>query len=181
MKMLFAAIAALLLALPAGAQILEPPELWTGAMHGKTPTTLAGAKVIDADDVARLKKAGALLIDLAERPKKPEKISSDTPWLPVHISIPGAVWLVNAGSGDPSPEMQRRFGERVAKLTGGDSNRPVVTFCHPDCWGSWNAAKRLVRLGYGHVYWFPSGVEGWQEKFAAEPVQEDADWNAMKP
>jgi len=182
MKRFFAAaLAALALILPVRAEVLEPPALWTGAMHGETPATLAGAKVIEAEDVARLKEAGAVLIDLAERPKKPEKVSSDTPWLPVHLSIPGAVWLANAGSGDPSSEFQRRFGERVATLTGGDSQRPVIAFCHPNCWGSWNAAKRLVTLGYSHVYWFRDGVEGWQEKFAAAPVNEDAEWNAKKP
>lgn len=180
MKRFFAAALAVLpLALPAEAEVLEPQALWTGAMHGETPATLAGAKVIDTEDVARLKEGGAVLIDLSERPKKPEKVSSDTPWLPIHLSIPGAVWLANGGSGDPGPEFQRRFGERLAKQTGGDANRPVIAFCHPNCWGSWNAAKRLVTLGYSQVYWFPGGVEGWQEKFAAAPVQEDADWNAM--
>ena len=37
----------------------------------------------------------------------------------------------------------------------GDKAKAVVTFCRPDCWGSWNAGKRLVRAGYtavGDVY-----------------------------
>jgi PQQ-dependent catabolism-associated CXXCW motif protein len=180
MRALLAALLTLALASPARAEIAEPPGLWTGAMHDDTPATLSGAKVVQADEVAKLRESGAVLLDVAETPKKPEKVSADTPWLPVHFSIPGAVWLANAGFGDVSPEFQRRFGERVAALTGGDKNHPIVAFCHPRCWGSWNAAKRLVMLGYINVFWYPGGVEGWQEKFSATPVKEDAAWNEIK-
>ncbi len=174
------ALAAISLASPIRAEMQEPADIWTGPMHGETPATLAGAKVVDADAVAKLRDGDkAVLLDVAETPKKPEKISSDAPWLPIHLTIPGAVWLANAGLGDPGREFQRRFGERVAALTGGDKKKPLVVFCHPKCWGSWNAAKRLVTLGYGQVYWFPGGVEGWQEKFSTAPIKEDAAWNEM--
>ena len=167
------------LAFPASAEVAEPPGLFNGPIHGETPTTLAGAQVINLNSVARLKEQGAVLIDVAETPKKPDKVAgapSDLPWSPIHYSIPGAVWLANAGFGDPNPARQERFGARVAGLTGGDKQKPVVCFCHPRCWGSWNAAKRLVMLGYIRVYWFPGGVEGWQEKFSATPVKEDGAW-----
>ncbi len=180
MKLSFAALLVIALASPAGAEVSEPAGLWTGPMHGATPATLAQAQVVDAEAVARLKKQGAVLIDVAETPKKPEKMVRDALWLPVHFTIPGAIWLANAGFGDPSPEFQKKFGARVAALAGGDKARPIVAFCHPGCWGSWNAAKRLVMLGYRNVYWFPGGVEGWQEKFATAPAKEDAAWNDMK-
>ncbi len=176
----------LLLALagPVRAEVAEPAGLFNGPIHGETPKTLAGAKVIDADATARLKEQGALLIDVAETPRKPDKVASgatsDIPWTPIHYTIPGAVWLANAGSGDPDPAWQERFSARISALTGGDKQKPVVSFCHPRCWGSWNAAKRLVMLGYAHVYWFPGGVEGWQEKFPAATVKEDAAWNENK-
>jgi PQQ-dependent catabolism-associated CXXCW motif protein len=174
------AVAPISLASPIRAEVQEPPDIWSGPMHGETPATLAGAKVVDADAVAKLKDSDkAVLLDVAETPKKPEKISSDAPWLPIHLTIPGAVWLANAGLGNPDPEFQRRFGERVAGLTRGDKGRPLVVFCHPHCWGSWNAAKRLVMLGYAKVFWFPEGVEGWQEKFSTTPIKEDAAWNEM--
>ncbi len=174
------ALALFTLASPIRAEMQEPADSWTGPMHGETPATLAGAKVVDAEAVARLKDSDkAVLLDVAETPKKPEKISSDAPWLPIHLTIPGAVWLANAGLGETDPEFQRRFGERVAALTGGDKKKPLVVFCHPKCWGSWNAAKRLVTLGYGQVFWFPEGVEGWQEKFSTTPTKEDATWNEM--
>lgn len=154
----------------------EPSGLWTGPMHGVTPATLAGATVIDVTEAAKLKAKGALLIDVAEAPPKPPGASSDMPWLPVHMSIPGAVWLAGGGFGAGSAAFQRRFAARLAELTGGDTKKPVVAFCHPRCWGSWNAAKRLVLLGYGKVYWFPGGVEAWEDKFAAAPVKPDKAW-----
>ena len=180
MRLLFAVLLVIALAPPAGAEVSEPSGLWTGPMHGQTPAALAGAQVVDAETVALLKDKGAVLIDVAETPKKPEKLANGSLWLPIHFTIPGAVWLASAGFGDPSPEFQKRFNERVSALAGGDKARPMVAFCHPGCWGSWNAAKRLVMLGYRHVFWFPGGVEGWQEKFATAPVKEDTAWNEMK-
>jgi PQQ-dependent catabolism-associated CXXCW motif protein len=163
----------LMLAMPALAATAEPPGLWSGPMQSETPATLQGAEVIDVESLAKLKEQGALLLDVAAPPKKPEKVSQDAPWLPIHYSVPGAVWLSDAGTGDPSPAAQERFGARIAALTGGDKQKAVVTFCHPRCWGSWNAAKRLVMLGYAHVSWFPGGVDGWHDKNPVAPVKED--------
>ncbi len=179
MRALFAAFFLAALASAAAAQALEPKGLWTGAMHGETPKTLAGAQVVDVQTVARLKAEGALLIDVAESPPKPAHMSPNMPWLPIHMSIPGAIWLANAGLGNLSPEFQKHFGARVAALTGGDKMKAIVAFCHPRCWGSWNAAKRLVMLGYRKVYWFPGGVESWENKYAAAPVKPDAEWNDL--
>jgi len=160
----------------AAAEVAEPQELWDGPMHSETPSTLAGAQVVDAPAVAALRRQGALLLDVAETPKKPGNMAPDSLWRPIHMSIPGAVWLTGGGLGSSSPAFQSKFDERLAGLTGGDKQKPIVVFCHPKCWGSWNAAKRLVMLGYARVYWFREGVEGWQEKFEAAPVEPDATW-----
>ncbi|MGO8738537.1 rhodanese-like domain-containing protein [Rhodoblastus sp.] len=179
-KFLPVAAAALLFAMAhALAGVKEPTGLWTGPMHGETPPTLAGATVVNAAEVAKLKAEGALLIDVAEAPPKPPGASPDMPWLPVHMSIPGAVWLAGGGFGDASPEFQRHFGERLAALSGGDKGRPMLVFCHARCWGSWNAAKRALMLGYAKVFWFPGGVEAWQDRYDAAQVEEDAKWNDL--
>jgi PQQ-dependent catabolism-associated CXXCW motif protein len=179
MRALFASLLWIALASAAAGQALEPKDLWTGPMHGETPATLVGAEVVGAVAVARLKHEGALLIDVAESPAEPAGISPDVPWIPTHLSIPGAIWLANAGLGNLGPEFQSHFAKRVAALTGDDKSKKVVVFCHPRCWGSWNAAKRLVILGYAHVYWFPGGVEVWEDKFSIAPVKPDATWNAL--
>jgi PQQ-dependent catabolism-associated CXXCW motif protein len=176
-----ARLLALFLASSAAAQVAEPQGLWSGAMRGETTTTLAGATLVDAEAVAGLREKGALLLDVAEAPKKPDKLSAATPWLPTHVSIPGAIWLPGAGSGSPDPDFQTRFALRIAALTGGDKQKPIVVFCHPRCWGSWNAGKRLVMLGYTQVHWAPGGVEEWRETHEAAPVEDDAAWKASGP
>ena len=88
---------------------------------------------------------------------------------------PGSVWLPNVGLGTLSPEFMAYFEDSLAALTKGDPARPLVFYCDVNCWMGYNAAKRAVReLGYGNVYWYPEGVQGWQsaglELVEAEPV-----------
>jgi PQQ-dependent catabolism-associated CXXCW motif protein len=49
--------------------------------------------------------------------------------------------------------------ERLA----GSLDRPLVLFCEPDCWMSWNAAKRALSYGFRNVIWFPGGATAWRE------------------
>jgi PQQ-dependent catabolism-associated CXXCW motif protein len=173
-----AAVAALfLLALApafAGAQKPEPDGLWQGAMHGATPKTLHGATVLDDAALQQLLATHPILIDVGPADKKPDYLSASAIWLPVHHTIPGAVWLPGAGSGTSDPQFAEAFHARLAALAMPD--QPVVVFCHPDCWGSWNAAKRLVGLGYAHVYWYPGGVEAWQTVHETAVVKPDPAW-----
>ncbi len=178
MRHLLPIAAAVFLVAAAPAPVPEPSGLWQGAMHGATPNRLKGATVIDTDAFAKLRPR-ALLLDVAEAEKKPPSLSKDMPWMPTHRSIPGAVWLANAGSGTRDRAFAAAFKVRVAALAGNDLNRPIVAFCHPNCWGSWNAAKRLVTFGYKHVYWYRDGVEGWQSGgHDTKVVKSDPTWDA---
>ena len=160
----------------------EPEGLYKGAMHGYVPTTLKGGTVLDTARLAALlDKEHPLLVDVAERDRKPPSMAKDMPWLPRHSSIPGAVWLQGAGTGTDSKAFEAAYGARMASLTRGDPARLVVVFCHPDCWGSYNAAKRLVGLGYTHVYWYPEGMEGWQSDHETAVIKPDATWVASLP
>jgi len=87
---------------------------------------------------------------------------------PPHRDIPGSIWLLEAGKGDLPAEAEDFFRTTLDQLTHGDKKRRVVLYCHPRCWLSWNAAKRAVSFGYLRVYWYPDGIEGWQE--AGKPV-----------
>jgi PQQ-dependent catabolism-associated CXXCW motif protein len=170
--------AALVLLLAGGARAEtpapEPEGLWQGPMHGATPRTLQGATVLDDAALQALLARQPLLIDVGPADKKPASLAPSTIWLPVHRSIPGAVWLPGAGSGSADPDFAQAFRMRMAGLAVTD--RPVVVFCHPDCWGSWNAAKRLVGLGYAQVYWYPGGVEAWQAAHETAEVKPDPAW-----
>ncbi|HEY5226605.1 MAG TPA: rhodanese-like domain-containing protein [Methylovirgula sp.] len=181
MRIIFLLAAALFLGAAAPAPVPEPSGLWQGAMHGDTPDTLKGATVLTSGAFAKLNKSKhPLLLDVAETPKKPPAMGEGMPWLPTHRTIPDAIWLVGAGDGTSDPAFAAALKLRVADLTQKDLTHPIVVFCHPHCWGSWNTAKRLIEIGYTHVYWYPEGVEGWQndghDTIVAKP---DATWKAI--
>jgi PQQ-dependent catabolism-associated CXXCW motif protein len=154
----------------------EPDGIWTGPMHGPTPKTLTGAIVLDISALDALTANKPVLLDVALADKKPSDFPKDLPWLPIHRSIPDAVWMPGAGAGALDPAREELFYKRVDELTKGDKAKPIVTFCHPECWGSWNTAKRLVLKGYTQVHWFPGGIEGWEDAHAAAAIKPDSAW-----
>ena len=160
----------------------EPAGLYQGAPHGYTPATLKGGTVLDTAAFTKLVDTGhPVLVDVAEKDRKPPTMAKDTPWLPQHRSIPGAIWLQGAGNGTDDEAFADAFRARLAALTGGDPATPIVFFCHPDCWASYNAAKRSIGLGYTHVSWYPEGMEGWQNDHETRIVKADAAWTAALP
>ena len=162
--------------------VQEPAGLYQGALHGYTPNTITGGTVVDTAQLAKMMDSvHPLLLDVAEKDRKPPTMGKDMIWAPTHSSIPGAVFLQGGGNGTDGSGYADAFKTRLAALTGGDMNKPIVTFCHPDCWGSYNAAKRLVGLGYKHVYWYRDGVEGWQADHDTQAVKPDSAWVASLP
>jgi PQQ-dependent catabolism-associated CXXCW motif protein len=184
-------VATALLLLPASAEepsavapghVPEPQGLYQGAMHGYTPNAVTGAKVVDTAGLAKLIEGEhPLMLDVAEKDRKPPRMAPQMVWAPTHRSIPGAVFLQGAGRGTDDRSYAEAFKSRVSELTGGDRGKAVVTFCHPDCWGSYNAAKRLVALGYTRVIWYREGVEGWQAEHDTREVKPDPTWIAALP
>ena len=161
----------------------EPPGLYQGSLHGYVPATLQGATVL-ADDAALdklVKDQHPVLIDVAEEDRKPPSMSKTMIWLPQHRSIPGTDWMPGAGNGTEDAGLASAFRTRAATLTHGKPSTPIVVYCHPDCWASYNAAKRLVGLGYTKVYWYPAGLEGWQDGHDTAVVKPDPAWLASLP
>jgi len=180
-RVLLAAVSAALMILPVAAaestsHVPEPRELWTGPMASDTPATLEGAQVIDVPALEKLLAEKPLLIDVGPADRKPDGLPASTIWKPTHRSIPGAVWFPGAGSGELPDEKVEALLQRIGELTGGNKSAPVVTFCRPKCWASWNIGKRLVKAGYTSVYWLPAGVTGWQERNDTSPVEPEAGW-----
>jgi len=188
MSPLAALAAALLLAGSAAAygqtrpSVPEPKGLHEGGDFGYTPSTIQGGTVLDTLAVAKLVQAQhPVLIDVAQLDRKPPNMSPDMPWLPQHRSIPGAVWLPGAGSPDKDASFDTALARRVAELADNDKAKPIVVFCHPDCWASYNAARRVISYGYRNVYWYPGGMEGWQSEHETAVIKPDAAWLASKP
>ena len=146
------------------AEVPEPDGYQMDDYRSKVPATVRGAAVIHTEALKALLDAGlVVLIDVASAPRRPAGTKPGTPWMPLpHRDIPGSVWLPEIGRGALSPAMEAWFRTRLAQLTEGQAERRVVIYCHPDCWMSWNAAKRAASFGYHGVIWYPDGIEGWQ-------------------
>jgi PQQ-dependent catabolism-associated CXXCW motif protein len=172
----------LFLAAPAHADsamsVPEPDGIWTGPMLGPTPATLSGGTVVDLGGLEALISEHPVILDVGPADQKPANFPEEALWLPIHRSVPGAVWMPGAGLASLDPAREAAFYRRVEELTKGDKSTPIVAFCHPDCWGSWNAAKRLVLRGYTRVHWFPAGIEGWQSAHDTAEVKPDPVWSA---
>lgn len=131
--------------------------------HAPVPNRLPGGTVASLAELRGLVAGGkVVLIDVSEAPKRPPGMGAGAIWLPpAHRDIPGSLWLPGAGLGQVSPAFVRWFRAKLAAATGGDHARTVVFYCHPECWMSWNAARRAVRSGYTAVIWDPGGIDAW--------------------
>lgn len=147
------------------ATVAEPEGYRMSDYRAPVPATLKGAGVLDTAGLETLmRERGPILIDVMPRQPKPDNRSSDLPWVEKREHIPGSFWLPNTGFGDLPPDTRTYFARSLARLTGGDLAKPLVFYCEPDCWQSWNAAKRArTELGYREVYWYPEGATGWRE------------------
>jgi PQQ-dependent catabolism-associated CXXCW motif protein len=148
--------------------VAEPAGFWTGPMQGAVPASIAGGQVVDTQQLAALMQSHPVLIDVAMSPHRPDNIAAEAWAPPPHHTVPGAVWLTGVGKGVIAPTVDMWYRARLQALTGGDPAKPIVVFCHPNCWGSWNAARRAIQYGYTAVHWYPEGVEGWQD--AGQPT-----------
>lgn len=145
----------------AAAQVPVPDDYRMDHYRSPTPRELPGATVVGFAETRRLIDAGAvwlLFVESAARAADPPR-----PWLVAapKVVIPGSIWLPNVGKGAPEPDEIVYFQTQLTALK---ARRPDVGFlfyCYVDCWVSWNAARRALRLGYGPVYWYPDGVDGW--------------------
>ncbi len=142
----------------------EPDGYRTGEYRSPVPATLSGAKVVRTEDVLELWDAGTVhFIDVLPRPPKPAGLAEDTVWRPPERrNIPGSTWLANVGFGKLNPQAESYFKSNLAKISGGDTNAPLMFYCLANCWMSWNAAKRALGYGYTNVFWYPDGTDGWE-------------------
>ena len=147
----------------ARAAVPEPAGYWQGPPRGEVPASLSGGQVIHTAGLAALlSRHAVVLVDVANAPKRPANMAASAVWLPLpHQDVPGSVWIPDAGQATVSAAMDTFLRQRLAAVTGQNWAAPIVVYCHPHCWLSWNAARRIVRYGYNAVAWYPDGIEGW--------------------
>ena len=95
---------------------------------------------------------------------RPANLPPGTIWRDkARLDIPGSIWLPDTGYGELAAVTQDYLRTNIERATGGDRTRLVVVYCLRNCWMSWNAAKRILSMGYLNVAWYPDGTDGWTE------------------
>jgi PQQ-dependent catabolism-associated CXXCW motif protein len=146
-------------------RVPEPAEYRTNAYRAPTPATLAGAKVISTDEAERLwRDKAAIFVDVMPHTPRPANLPPGTIWRDKpRENIPGSIWLPDTGNGALAPVTEDYLRRNLERATGADHAKPLVIYCLRNCWMSWNAAKRVLTMGYANVAWYPDGTDGWTE------------------
>jgi len=133
-------------------------QLYSGAMHGPTPTTIPGGLVITTEALWMTLQQNQNSIAIFDVLGGPE-------------IIPGALAAAPASApGNFYDQTQQEFGQYIQQVTGGNKQTPVLFYCQsPQCWMSYNAALRAINMGYTQVLWYRGGIEAWQ--MAGLPTQ----------
>lgn len=130
-----------------------PPQagLRPGDYHAPTPTGIPGGRVVYTYWLAQA-------VNGANKPLLLNFLTGRSV-----RAIPGSVWLSGGGQGISFDDLaQERLGQRLAALTGGNKAAPIVMYClSAECWLSYNATLRALRLGYSNAMWYRGGVEAW--------------------
>jgi hypothetical protein len=132
---------------------------------GQTPTETPGVKTIrTAELVPLLADARPLVIDTVSNS-----------W---GRSLPGAIGLKFSGLGGSfTDEAQGRLKRKMAELTVGDPQKPIVAVgWNSERFDGRNLALRLVALGYTRVYWHRGGRESWEVAELPETELVVQDW-----
>ena len=122
-------------------------------LHSPTPTSIPGGKVVGTRQLAQWMQG--------QQGQQGKVLLLHAIGSPQHL--PHAIPVAPASQGGSfDDQVQREFGQYLEQATGGDRSRLIVTYCAGvECWGSYNAALRAIRMGYTNVHWYRGGVEAW--------------------
>lgn len=125
----------------------------TSAALADTPESLAGAKLVAAEDVVKLQGTGTPIFDT--------RIASD--FAEGHIK--GAISVPYREKSEKSVAFDAGQDEfDLAKLPA-DKGAPMVVYCNgPECWKSFKAATAAIKSGHTNVYWYRAGYPDWKSK-----------------
>ena len=116
---------------------------------GETPLTVPGATTIRTPELAAFRRGGAPIIIDASFGNR---------------TLVGTVIVSEAGIGGTlQVSVEDRLRPLMARLSGGDLSRPIVTLGqNAERWAGYNLALRLIALGYRQVYRYRGGREAWE-------------------
>jgi len=125
----------------------------SNAAAADTPSSLAGATVIDSAKVQEMMRAGVTVYDTRVAAEYAEAHIKGAKSLPYREKSAKAVGF------DKSQD-----GFALDKLPA-DKNTAVIFYCNSgECWKSYKASKVAVDAGYKRVHWFRGGMPEWRSK-----------------
>jgi rhodanese-related sulfurtransferase len=113
----------------------------------------AGAKIVEAKEVAELQQQGAMLVDT----RRANEFADAT--IKGAISVP---YDPEKSAKDATFDAsQDKFD--LTKFP--DKNAKIVLFCNSGtCWKSYKAAVTLAKNGYKNVFWYRNGFPDWKAR-----------------
>lgn len=128
-------------------------SLGAAVFAAETPASLAGVKVVSADEAKKLQDGGAQMIDTrvaAEYAEKTIKGAKSVPYKEKSAKEEG----FDASKDDFD----------LSKLPA-DKAAAVVFFCNAgECWKSYKASVAAKKAGYTKINWFRGGLPEWLAK-----------------
>lgn len=119
----------------------------------ETPPTLAGAKIVSAEQARDLGAKGALLVDTRTANEYAEK------------TVKGAVHVPYGEKSAKSADFDKAADKFDLSKLPADKNAPVIFFCNSGtCWKSYKASVVARDSGYKQVGWFRGGMPEWTAK-----------------
>jgi ABC-type phosphate/phosphonate transport system substrate-binding protein/rhodanese-related sulfurtransferase len=118
-----------------------------------TPALLAGAKVLNAEEVQDMMSKGAKFYD----------VRSETEYKAGHVK--GAEFLPYHEKSKKEIDFDAALDEFKLVETIKDKNAAIIFACNGgECWKSYKASKVALGAGYKSVYWFRGGLPEWRDK-----------------
>ncbi len=118
-----------------------------------TPPTLAGAKLVTAEDVAKAAAGGAMVLDA--------RVAAE--YADGHIK--GAVSVPYREKSDKAVTFDASVDEFNLSKLPADKAAPVVVYCNgPECWKSYKASILAIKAGHSNILWYREGYPNWKSK-----------------
>jgi rhodanese-related sulfurtransferase len=127
------------------------------SMLNTTPTSLPGAKVINAAQARELMAQGVPVYD----------VRGDEEYQAAHL--PGAVWVPYKEASAKEVGFDASDDQFALNKLPKDKGAPLMMYCDGTiCWKSYKSATMAIQAGWKNVYWFRGGFPEWKE--AGMPV-----------
>ena len=124
-----------------------------GTVRADTPPTLTGTHLVSADDVARLRSAGAIVIDT--------RVAAE--YADGHIK--GAINVPYREKSAKAADFDATQDEFDLTKLPADKAARLVFYCNgAECWKSFKSSTAAIKAGYKEVNWYRSGFPDWHAR-----------------